>query len=389
MDAPQTPGEQLKSARYVYRRAAPRFLAAALDAAGPFIFSRKKHASRPADFAHIAVIRVDQIGDIVLAVPFLRALRLRYPKSRITFVTTGAGQALLRDRKDLAEVMVFDAPWFRGDRGVLQAMRDLRLLLKTLAPDAVVDLRGDVRHLWSARRALSHAWIEGYGITGGGFLADHAPAPEAGVHASLKNFAFMDVARPSGLPVLNEPIAAQPLNRRVTDLLPPKTGPWVAFHIGAGADSKRWPETHWKRLAERVSRETAARIIWIGDRDADDRARIILSMLTPEDRLRSTVLCHLAGLGELGTLLEACDLLVSHDSGPAHVAATRSLPTLVLFSGANDPEEWRPLNPRAQLMTHPAACAPCGLKVCSQPSHICMEGISPDTVFERIKERLV
>ncbi len=388
MDAAQAPRDGLsRPRRYVYRRAAPRFLAAALDAAGPLVFHRKKSA-RPQSFGHIAVIRVDQIGDIVLAVPFLRALRSRHPQSRITFITTGAGQALLRDRSDLAEVRVFDAPWFRGDRGVLQAMRDLRLLLKTLAPDAVVDLRGDVRHLWSARQALPHAWIEGYGITGGGFLADHVPEIEAGVHASLQNFAFMDVARPQALPLLNEPIAAQPLNRRATDLLPPKTGPWIAFHIGAGADSKRWPENHWKRLAERVVRETSARILWIGDRDADDRARIVLSLLTPEDRLRSTVLCHLVGLGELGTLLGACDLLVSHDSGPVHVAATRSLPTLVLFSGANTPSEWKPLNPNARVIVHPVACAPCSLKACSQPVHLCMEGIQPDAVFDRIRELL-
>lgn len=384
MDAAQAPVHPLKNSRYVYRRAAPRFLASVLDAAGPWLYPRVRKP-RPAHFAHIAVIRVDQIGDIVLAVPFLRALRLRHPRSRITFITTGAGQALLRDRTELAELRVFDAPWFRGDRGVLQAMRDLRLLLKTLAPDAVVDLRGDVRHLWSARRALPHAWIEGYGITGGGFLADHAPQAEDGLHASLKNFAFMDVARPSAPPVLNEPIGAQPLNRRVTDLLPPKTGPWIAFHIGAGADSKRWPESHWKRLAERVSRETDARILWIGDRDADDRARIVLSLLSPEDRVRSTVIGHLAGLGELGTLLEACDLLVSHDSGPVHVAATRSLPTLVLFSGANRTSEWSPLNPRASVMTHSVPCAPCALKVCSQASHLCMEGIRPDTVFDRVR----
>lgn len=388
LDADQTTGDALKPPRYVYRRAAPRFLAALMDTVGPYFFLKKKHNVRPSVPAHIAVIRVDQIGDIVLAIPFLRALRLRYPQSRITLITTSAGQALLRDRPELAQITVFDAPWFRGDRGILQAMRDLRLLLKALAPDAVVDLRGDVRHLWSARRALPHAWIEGYGITGGGFLADYAPEPRAGVHASIQNFAFMDVARPSGLPALNEPIGAQPLNRRVTDLLPPKSGPWVAFHIGAGADSKRWPEGSWKRLAERVSRETPARIIWIGDRDADDRARIVLSLLAPEDRPRSVVLGHLAGLGELGTLLESCDALVSHDSGPAHIAATRALPTLVLFSGANDPAVWRPLNPKALIITHPAPCAPCGLRICAQPAHICMEGIDPDDVFEQLRRLL-
>lgn len=331
---------------------------------------------------------MDQIGDVVLAVPFLRALRARYPHTRITFITTTAGQALLEPLGDLATVRVFDAPWFRGERGVLQAMRDLRLLLSMLAPDAIVDLRGDVRHLWSARRGAPRAWIEGYGVTGGGFLADHAPEPEPDLHASLKNFAFMDVARPKGLPVLSEPLGGRPSSRRVQDLLPPKTGPWVAFHIGAGADSKRWPEDHWRRLAERVSRETRARILWIGDRDADDRARIVQSLLAPEDRHRSTVLCHAVGLAELGTLLRSCDLLVSHDSGPVHVAAAHDLPTLVLFSGANRPDEWRPLNPNAHLMTAPAPCAPCGLKVCAQPSHLCMEGIQVDEVFDRIRELL-
>ncbi len=363
----------------------PALLAAAFDLAGPW-FLRRRRLTRPAYFEHIAVLRVDQIGDIVLSVPYLRALRVRYPQSRITLITTSAGRAMLQSIADLAEVRVFDAPWFRGERGILQAMRELRLLLALLAPDAVVDLRGDVRHLWSARRALPKAWIEGYGKTGGAFLADHAPAMEPGRHAALQNFAFMDVRMPDGLPELKEPLAGLPMNRRVRDILPAKQGIRMAFHIGAGADSKRWPESHWKRLAERVARETSSEVVWIGDRDADDRARIILSLLAPADRVRFTVVCHLLNLEELGTLLGTCDALVSHDSGPAHVAAAWGLPTLVIFSGANDPAEWAPLNPKAQILYHAASCAPCGLKVCSQRSHLCMEGIDPDTAFERLTE---
>lgn len=374
---------------YVYRRASHRFLAALFDAAGPFFFLRKHPQARPERFSHIAVLRVDQIGDIVLAVPFLKALRERHPSSRITFVTTPAGAALLQGSKNLCDLVVFDAPWFNGDRGGLQALRDLRTLLGSLGADAVVDLRGDVRHLLAARQALPKAWIEGYGITGGSFLADHVPVYKPGAHAALKNFEFMGVSKPSSESEVALPdLAALPLNRRVRDLLDGKKKPWIAFHIGAGADSKRWPEIYWKELAERVVRGTPAQIVWIGDRDADDRARIVLSLLTPAERERSTVICHLLNLGELGTLLKQCDLLVTADSGPAHVAAASRTPTLVLFSGANEPGEWRPLNSGAAILRHPVACAPCGLRVCSQPTHACMEGILPEEVFKRVAERV-
>ena len=395
MDARQTPPSPLNRpssapVRYVYRRPLPLFLARCFDRLGPRFMSRRPAAgrTRPLSFAHIAVIRADQIGDIVLALPYISALRRRYPHARVTLVTTSAGQALLQTVPGLCETRAFNPPWFAGDRGTLQAMRDLRALLKDLRPDAVVDLRGDVRHLWVARRALPDTWIEGYGITGGGFLADRAPAYPANLHAALKNFSFMDVPVPTEPLSLPAELAAQPLNRRVRDLLPEKKSLWVAFHIGAGADSKRWPEAYWKKLAERVSRETDAHIVWIGDRDADDRSRIILSLLDAADRGRSTVLCHLLGLGELNTLLARCELLVTHDSGPAHVAAARKIPTLVLFSGANDTREWRPLNPNAVLLSHPVPCSPCGLKVCNQPRHFCMEGIEPDRVFEKVKEMM-
>lgn len=376
--------------RYAYRKAPLRALAFAFDRWAPLFLNRRGPRVRPARFAHIAVIRVDQIGDVVLAAPFVAALRRRYPDARVTLITTPAGQALLKSVPALADVRVFDAPWFSGERGILQGMRDLGVLLRDIAPDAVVDLRGDIRHLWSARRALPNAWIEGYGITGGGFLADHAPDYDRSSHVALRNFAFMDVEKPAALPPAHPGLAALPVNRRASDLLPePAAGrPWVAFHIGAGADSKRWPETSWKKLAERVSSETDARILWIGDRDADDRSRIVLSLLAPELRARSAVLCHLLGLGELNSLLSRCAVLVTHDSGPAHVAASIQLPTVVLFSGANRPEEWRPLNPRAVILDHPVPCAPCGLRACAQKTHLCMDGIAPDLAFARLQEAL-
>lgn len=408
MDARQTPADPVNSVpgatelarasgdRYVYRRRLPRLLAASFDRVGPILFPRKKISVRPSTFWRIAVIRADQIGDVVLAVPFLDALRARHPDAQVTFVTSSAGQELLRSARGFCAVRVFNAPWFRGERGTLQAMRDLGILLKTLEPDAIVDLRGDVRHLWAARRALPDAWIEGYGITGGAFLADFVPAYRPGRHAALKNLEFMDVAVPAAQAKeifaacsVRPDLAALPLTRKVTDTLAVGgSRPRVAFHMGAGADSKRWPELFWRGLAERVSRETSAQIVWIGDRDAEERSRRVVAQLDSRDRERSVVLGEQVGLGSLNTLLEKCRLLVTHDSGPAHVASAVRLPTLVLFSGANSPEEWRPLNPAAVVLNRPVPCAPCGLKTCGQPTHRCMEAIEPDAVFEKILRML-
>jgi len=153
----------------------------------------------------------------------------------------------------------------------------------------------------------------------------------------------------------------------------------VALHAGAGASSKEWPDAHWILLARALARWDAE-FFWIGDAPARDKTRRILAALS-DIRERFTDLTNRLPLGALGTFFDACDLLVSGDSGPVHVAASRKLKTLVLFSGANELFEWKPLSRAAEMIYHEVPCSPCHERVCPKPRHYCMEDLTPETAI--------
>jgi heptosyltransferase-2 len=74
------------------------------------------------------------------------------------------------------------------------------------------------------------------------------------------------------------------------------------------------------------------------------------------------------------------DLVVTNDTGPAHIAAALDCPTIVIF-GPTNPLTTRPFSPKAEMIRHPPDCAPCMLRDCPI-DHRCMTAITVDEVFE-------
>src|SRR5205814_6167405 len=65
-------------------------------------------------------------------------------------------------------------------------------------------------------------------------------------------------------------------------------------------------------------------------------------------------------------------VFVGADSGPAHLAAAAGANVLVLFSGTNDPRQWRPWGDRVRVLQHSVSCAPCNLRRCPLADHPCL-----------------
>lgn len=369
---------------YAFKHPLKRFLASVFDTAGRILC---RHAKRPVPepLKTIVVIRVDQIGDVVFADPFLRALKSRLPAARVLFLTSPAGKELYGPGGAADEVIAFDAPWFHYPASLAAACRgffDLGRVLESLAPDVIIDLRGDARHILAAAWGSPRSWRSGYGRTGGGFLLDAEPAYEDRAHAAERNLKFLEPFGPvAGAPALEigPRIAATPLPEELMVLLPSKTRRRVALHAGAGAPSKEWPDAHWVSFA-RAAAAWDADFFWIGDAAAHVKTRRILGGLA-DLRERFTDLSGRLPLASLGTFFETCDFLVTGDSGPAHVAASRKLKTLVVFSGANEIFEWKPLSREADIVYREVPCSPCHERVCPRRRHDCMEDLLPETVI--------
>ena len=86
-------------------------------------------------------------------------------------------------------------------------------------------------------------------------------------------------------------------------------------------------------------------------------------------------------LAQAVAILSLADLLITNDTGPAHIAAALNRPTLVIF-GPTDPRTTRPFSNVAEIIRRPPDCAPCMLRDCPI-NHRCMTAISPEEVFER------
>jgi heptosyltransferase-2 len=150
--------------------------------------------------------------------------------------------------------------------------------------------------------------------------------------------------------------------------------PLLAVHLGAGNAAKRWPARSWKALVGRFLAD-GWRVVIVGG--TDDLA--LSRELHSHDRVRDW-----AGsltVAQTTALLERADLFIGADSGPAHLAASAGTLSVILFSGTNQPRQWRPWSRHSLTLRRRVPCQPCHQKVCPLADHSCMSGLDPDRVY--------
>ncbi len=147
--------------------------------------------------------------------------------------------------------------------------------------------------------------------------------------------------------------------------------------------AKRWGVESYAGLADCLVREAKAEVVFIGARAEMDVTRAVVERM----RERAIVLTGQTTLAETVAVLSIADLMISNDTGPAHIAAGLSRPTLVIF-GSTNPVTTAPFSPLAEVIREPPACAPCMLRDCPI-DHRCMTAITVERVFERAMRTLI
>jgi heptosyltransferase-2 len=148
----------------------------------------------------------------------------------------------------------------------------------------------------------------------------------------------------------------------------------LAVHLGAGTSAKRWPKSHWKTLIERFL-EDGWRVVIVGGPEDPPLSRV----LTPHERLVDW--SGRLSVTQTTALLERADLFIGADSGPAHLAASAGVVSVILFSGTNNPMQWRPWSKHSLVLRKRVPCGPCHQKTCPLAEHLCMAGLAPDRVY--------
>src|SRR5262245_51278163 len=328
------------------------------------------------DGASLIAVRVPNwLGDTVMALPALAALRAGRPEARIIAIGRWApllsGQAVadillpyprpIRDRLAFAHNIREEAP-------------DLALLLVNSMESAVLAWQ------WGARRRL------GFDTDARrAFLTDviDLPSPrrhqidEYGLLLGASGIATEEDAEP--LWRLRPTVVEKELD---TLLGSAGVGPGtrvVGLHLGAAfGPSKRWPATSFGRLAALLEQNELHPLL-LGPSESEEMAAVIaeaaggpVPSLVGRDRPAL-----------LPRLLARLSCLVSGDTGIAHLAASLRVPTVTLF-GPTDPRRTAPRAKTARVLCENVPCAPCFLTECPI-DHMCMTGIDPETVLCEVR----
>ncbi|MFQ5912391.1 MAG: glycosyltransferase family 9 protein [Nitrospinota bacterium] len=383
---------------YPYHSMLRRGLARCADAFGDALIGKGRNRTaeppHPDRVRRVLVIRPDHLGDVVFSTAAFKPLRDLYPRARLTAVVGPWSAPLLLHHPYVDGVVSFRNPWF--ERGKSSRRRDIFDLLQWMRRsrfDVGLDLRGDPRviALLAAGRVRYRV---GYGWAGAGFLLSHELEHKPGVHQVERNLAVVralgwkpaDAAHPTPLLRVSD-AEREGIDRRLApgaawDSPGIGAGRGVAVvHPGAGFPTKRWRPDRFGALVRWLAGERGYRVALVG---SEEERNLAGEVSRSAGSVQALDLTGRLSLRELMALVSRADLMVGNDSGPTHIAAALGTKVVALFSGTNDVGEWFPVGPRTRVVRKVVPCSPCGLKVCTEYNHECMESLSVEEAQEAV-----
>jgi heptosyltransferase-3 len=281
----------------------------------------------------ILVIRGGAIGDFILTLPALAALRQQFPKAHLEVlgyphIVQLALAGGLVDRVQAIEARAL-AGFFARNGELSEGLRDY-----------FSDFSIIVSYLYDPDEIFKTNMAR---CTFGQFIVGpHRPSESERIHATrvflkpLERLAIFDA----------DPIPRLSINSQ------PSTLNSIALHPGSGSERKNWPETNWVELIARLLNGTNFNLLLIGGEAEGERLQRLAAALPPA---RCAVAKSLP-LAELAVRLQSCVAFVGHDSGITHLAAALGLPTLALWADTVE-EVWRPQGERITIVRETAGIA--------------------------------
>jgi heptosyltransferase-2 len=330
----------------------------------------------------ILIRATNWVGDAIMALPALRAVRKRFPDAEIAIVARPYVADIYRDQGICNQLIAYDP---KGLHAGISGRERLASELRAQKFDVALLLQNAFDAAWLAWRANIPERI-GYARDGRSALLTRAvPLPRQGETPAHEKFYYLELLRRAGWldSVPNEEFIGLTIHeekRRSANEFLCKSGmrqSALRIAIGAGASygsAKCWPPPRFAEVANRLQAEADADVILFGTSvEASVAAAISADMRRPPVDLTGKT-----SIADLPALLSQCHLFIGNDSGAMHVAAAVGLPVVAVF-GPTDPKGTAPVTPRCNIVQQKPYCSPCFLRRCPT-DHRCMTAITADMV---------
>ncbi|MBI4335281.1 MAG: lipopolysaccharide heptosyltransferase II, partial [Candidatus Omnitrophica bacterium] len=337
---------------------------------------------------NILIIKLSAIGDVILSIPSIRAIREKFPGANIKVLVGVKSRNSLKGCPYVNDLVVCD---FDGkDRGLLGFVR-LAAELRRYDFDIVVDLQNNRKsHLLAF---LSFAKLRfGYSNSKLGFLLNRgikdARRPIGPVEHQFRVLGMLGIEADLGRDTRAARLELWPSKEDESYISDFLSSHWVGqgqmlVGVNMGASerwaTKRWPINNIAKLCDELSKQLGARVVITGLRGDINAARR-LSSLT---RSRPIIACGKTNITQLAALVRRCRVFVSGDSAPLHVATAVGVPFVALF-GPTDPRRHLVSLENGVVINKDLRCAPCYKPRCIL-NYRCMKRISVEEVLEAVR----
>ncbi|MBF0463616.1 MAG: lipopolysaccharide heptosyltransferase II [Nitrospirae bacterium] len=333
-------------------------------------------------YEKILVIKPSSYGDVIHALPFLQALKNKYPKAEIHWVIAASLKSILYNHPLIDRLWVIEKDKWKNIGRITDTIRELRSLRTELRRERyslVVDLQGLLRSGVIAQMSGCNNVI-GFKEAREGSRFFYTQLIEGGrdVHAVDR---YLKVAEFLGCDVstVSFPLNLSAEPPKVIDELPwerlSREG-FVVMVPGARWETKRWPPSYFGCLAALLPIST----IIIGSKDDMEAADEVVRFSGG----KALSLAGRTGLADAEWIISKAKFMVSNDTGPMHVAAALGVWVYAIF-GPTEPLRTAPYGKNNTIIRNSLKCMPCLKKKCYLIE--CMRDLSFHTVYEIIRER--
>ena len=334
------------------------------------------------EVARLLIVKTSSIGDVIHALPVVQAIKEAAPHLTLGWVVRRRCADVLRGSPFI------DALHVMPDKPTLGELRALQAKLKAGHYDVALDMQGlflsglvtrlsgaPVRVGWDRNREANALFLTHPVI----------PGKAQGRHEVDQLYGFAEALgvqapHPEFTP---QPFLAAEAMGRMQEWLSDLPRPRIALNVGASRAYKRWPADNWASAARALT-ASGQSVVFVGDKNDAETVALVTPGLTGG-------FLDIAGrttLRELASVLAACDLLVTADTGPMHIAVAVGTPVVALF-GATDPARHGPYGARNVVLRDPAPGAVVvGKRPTDEVGAACMARITPDDVLASVAEKL-
>lgn len=332
----------------------------------------------------LLVIKLSSLGDVILSVPSLRAIREKFPHHKISLMVGDESKEALLRCPYIDELLVVDLK--NKDKG-LRGLSNISRLLRKKNFDVVIDLQNNkASHLLSFFSLALDRF--GYDNKKFSFLLNHRiPDEKPAMDPVTHQFRVLKML---GIDLRDNRLELWPSREDEEYVENFLNKEWLSADqkiVGINVSaSKRWLTKCWPR--ERIARLCEElgfkniRVVATGTEEDAEEANTLVSMVKNTKIINA---CSKTSINQLAALIRRCSLYISADSSPLHVASAVNVPVIAFF-GPTDPERHMPPARKSIIIRRELPCSPCYKPKCRHKK--CMNLISVEEVLQAIDKLL-